>query len=423
MKAVVLAAGEGQRLRPLTLTRPKHMISVGGRPLLEYPLVALGEAGIKEVLLIVKYKAEKIKEHLGDGAKFGLKIEYALQKGLRGTADAVNTAKNYVDDDFLVLSGDHLLTPNVIRSVISLHGREKPAATLAAVHVEQPEHFGIFTLDRDRVVKIIEKPPPEVAAGNLANAAVYVFSPEIFDAIRQTGTSLRGELEITDSIRLLIEDGKTVLAAKISSEEWMDIGKPWDLLDANRRVLMRVKREILGSVEENVHLEGSVFVGESTRIRSGSYIEGPAYIGEGSDIGPNCYIRPYTSIGRHVRVGNACEVKNSIILDRVHIAHLSYIGDSIIGEGCNLGAGFISANIRFDSAPVKMRIKEDVVDSGKRKIGVIVGDDARTGLGVLSMPGVKIGCNSWIGPNIVVHRDVPPDTIMVLKQQLEERRR
>ncbi|MEM3040633.1 MAG: sugar phosphate nucleotidyltransferase [Nitrososphaerota archaeon] len=423
MKAVVLAAGEGQRLRPLTFTRPKHMIPIGGKPLLEHLLVALKEAGINEVLVVVHYRVEQIKDYFGDGSKLGMRINYAFQKEMRGTADAFGFAENYVDGDFLAAYGDLLVTSGVIKSVLQLHNEVKPAATLAAVHVEHPEHYGILKTEGQEVVGIVEKPSPGVAADNPVNAGVYVFSRDIFEAIRQTGTSPRGEREITDSIRQFIEEGELVLAAKIPAEEWLDVGKPWDLLEANMRVLTRIKPEILGSVEDNVHLKGQIFVSEGATIRSGTYIEGPAFIGEASDIGPNCYIRPYTSIGRNVRIGNACEIKASIIMDSAHIGHLSYVGDSVIGEGCNLGAGTITANLRLDDGTVKMRIKGEVVDSGRRKMGVFMGDNVKTGIGTLLMPGKTIGCNCWIGPNLVVNEDVQSDSILILKQQIERRSR
>jgi len=397
------------------------MIQIAGKPLLEHLLVALSEAGIEDVLIVVHYKAEQIKDYFGDGSKLGISINYIHQKDVAGTANAFGLVKNLVEDDFLAVYGDLLLTPNVLKSVIKLHKELKPSATLSTLDVEHPEYYGVIETRGQRVVQIVEKPSPEVAAGKPINAGVYVFSPEIFEAIRRTSASPRGEQEITDSIRLLIEDGKTVAAARLPDEEWLDIGNPWNLLDANARVLMHAGSEIMETVEEGAHLSGSVFVSEGAKIRSGAYIEGPVYIGEGSDIGPNCYIRPCTSIGRNVRIGNACEVKNSIIMDRAHIGHLSYIGDSIIGEGCNLGAGFISANLRFDHGTVKMEIKGEVVDSGREKIGVIMGDNVKTGVGALFMPGVKVGCNSWIGANIVVHRDVPSDTILVLKQQVDQR--
>ncbi|MEM2593889.1 MAG: DapH/DapD/GlmU-related protein, partial [Candidatus Bathyarchaeia archaeon] len=204
-------------------------------------------------------------------------------------------------------------------------------------------------------------------------------------------------------------------------DEWLDIGRPWDLFDANMRVLKTIRPEILGKVEEGAHIRGPAFIGEETIVRSGSYIEGPVFIGDGCDIGPNCYIRSYTSIGRNVRIGNACEVKNSILMDNVHVGHLSYVGDSIIGENCNLGAGFISANLRFDKRTIRMRVRGEVIDTGRTKMGVIMGDNVMTGVGALFMPGVTVGCNCWIGPNIVVYDDVPPNTILILEQQVKHR--
>ncbi|NHJ31407.1 MAG: glucose-1-phosphate thymidylyltransferase, partial [Asgard group archaeon] len=184
-------------------------------------------------------------------------------------------------------------------------------------------------------------------------------------------------------------------------------------------LLRVVKPEIHGQVEKGAHLSGLVHIAKGARIRSGAYVVGPVIIGEDSDIGPNCFIRPHTSIGRNVRVGNACELKNSIIMNGTHVGHLSYVGDSILGEGCNLGAGTIVANLRFDNKTVKMEMKSKIVDTRRTKMGIIFGDNVKTGVGTLFMPGVKVGCNSWIGPNIVVKKDVTSNTILTLKQQLE----
>jgi bifunctional UDP-N-acetylglucosamine pyrophosphorylase/glucosamine-1-phosphate N-acetyltransferase len=177
-----------------------------------------------------------------------------------------------------------------------------------------------------------------------------------------------------------------------------------------------------GIIEDSVHLIGSVTIEEGVRVRSGAYIEGPAFIGQESDIGPNCYIRPHTHIGRSVHIGNACEVKNSIIMDRTKIGHLSYVGDSIICEECNFGAGTVIANYRFDARPVKMMVKDEVSSTGKIKLGVFLGDSVKTGINATLMPGVKIGNNCWIGPNVIVYRDVPPNTRVVLKQEIEQRK-
>jgi bifunctional UDP-N-acetylglucosamine pyrophosphorylase/glucosamine-1-phosphate N-acetyltransferase len=421
MKAVILAAGEGVRLQPVTSTRPKHLIKVGGRPILEHCLNVLKSSGIDEALIVVHYMADQIRQHFGNGEKFGLRIEYVEQKTIAGTGNAVSAVEPYVKDAFLLVYGDLLFTTEAVKKVITLHQKEKPVATLAVVPVERPENYGIVELENEMQIKrIIEKPKREETLSNLANAGIYVFSTEIFGKIRETSASIRGELEITDAISLLLNE-KTILASKLSLDDWMDIGRPWDLLEANRWVLARMKHKVGGLIEEGAHLVGPVTVAESARVRSGSYIEGPTFIDEDSDIGPNCYIRPCTSIGKKVRVGNACEIKNSIIMDNAHVGHLSYVGDSILGEHCNLGAGTVTANYRLDAGTIKMMVRDKIVDSDRTKLGAILGDNVKAGINALFMPGVKVGVNSWVGPNLIVERDLPSNTIALLKQSVEKR--
>ncbi len=421
MKAVILAAGEGIRLRPLTLTRPKHLIPIGGKPLLEHILDSLKAAGLNEALIIVHYMADKLQQFFGDGSSFGMELKYTLQKEVRGTADAAGLAKSYVNEDFLLIYGDLVVAPNVITKVISSHEEEKPAVTMAVAPVEHPEHYGIVKLDDSRVTDIVEKPSPEGAPTNLANAGIYALSPEIFEKIEQTTPSKRDEREITDSLRLLIQEKKALLALQVPSEEWLDVGRPWDLLEANRRILSWMEPTFSGEIEEGAHLIGPVAIAKGARIRSGAYIEGPVFIDKNSDIGPNCYIRPHTSIGKNVRIGNGCEIKNSLIMDKNHIGHLSYVGDSVIGEDCNLGAGTTVANFRLDGKTVKMMIKDEVVDSERRKLGVVIGDGVKTGINTLFMPGVKVGHNCWIGPNLVINRDVSSNAFLLLKQEIAQR--
>jgi len=420
MKAVILSAGEGIRLRPLTLTRPKHLIPIGGKPLLEHLLTSIKTAGIEEVLIVIHYMGEQIQSFFGDGSKFGLQLQYVPQKEMSGTADAISTIEPFVENDFLLIYGDLLITPNVIKQVLHSHAKEKPTTTMAVVPVKHPENYGIVKLDGPHVKEILEK-PSNGAPTNLANAGIYVFSTEIFQKIRQTTPSSRGELEITDSLHLLLEEKKSVLAVTVSSEEWLDVGRPWDLFEANERALSQTKPVVEGEIEDGAHLIGQVSVARNARIRSGVYIRGPAFIGENSDIGPNCYIRPYTSVGKHARIGNACEIKNSIILDETRIGHLSYVGDSVIGGACNLGAGTVVANYRLDGKTVKMVVKDEVVDSRRTKLGVILGDRVKTGINSLFMPGVKVGHDSWIGPNVAVYRDVPSNTRVLLKQEIEQK--
>lgn len=410
MKAVLLAAGEGVRMRPLTSTRSKHMIFLAGKPILEHCLLSLTEAGFKEALVVVGYERELIKQYFGNGSKFGMRLNYIEQERVSGTANAIQLAEDYVEDEpFLATYGDLLITPRALRVLLSKHKAEA-AVTISIVPVSHPEQYGTVKLKDDKIISIVEKPKISSAPSNLANAGIYIFTSEIFSRIKRTKHSPRREFEVTDSIRLLIKDESPVTVAEIDPDDWMDIGRPWDLLEANKRVLQRAKLRIEGEVEDGAHLFGPVGVGVNARIRSGAYIEGPVSIDGDSDIGPNCYIRPYTSIGKKVRIGNGCEIKNSIVMDSTHIGHLSYVGDSVIGARCNFGAGTITANLRLDEKPIKVMVKDKPIDSGLRKLGMFAGDNVKTGINVSFMPGVKVGPNTLIGPSVSVYRDLPQKT-------------
>jgi UDP-N-acetylglucosamine diphosphorylase / glucose-1-phosphate thymidylyltransferase / UDP-N-acetylgalactosamine diphosphorylase / glucosamine-1-phosphate N-acetyltransferase / galactosamine-1-phosphate N-acetyltransferase len=421
MKAVLLAAGEGVRLLPITATRPKHLIKVGGKPILQFCLEAVKNAGVTEVVVVTHYMGDAIRRYFGDGGEMGMKIIYVGQEKVLGTGNAAAVAEPLVDGDFVLVYGDLLFGVDAVKDVLKQFKHGKTAAVMGVVPVDKPENYGIIEFDPEKKVKrIVEKPAAGKVPSNLANAGVYAFSTEVFDKLKHTKASVRGEWELTDAVTMLAKEG-TVLAAELSKEDWFDVGRPWDLLDANNWALKRMKHEVLGTVEQGAHLIGPVSVAESARIRSGAYIQGPSFIGEECDVGPNCFIRPSTSLGRGVRVGNACEVKNSIIMDHTHVGHLSYVGDSIFGEHCNLGAGTITANYRLDGGSIKMRVKGQLVNSGRRKLGAVFGDNVKTGIKSLFMPGVKVGVNCWVGPNFMVERDLPADSMAFLKQSSQVR--
>jgi bifunctional UDP-N-acetylglucosamine pyrophosphorylase/glucosamine-1-phosphate N-acetyltransferase len=367
---------------------------------------------------------DAIRSHFGDGEKLGLQLSYVEQKEILGTGNAAEVAKPYVDGDFVLIYGDLLFGQDSVKDVVAQFKKGKTAAVMAVVPVARPENYGIIEQDIDGNVKrIVEKPAAGKEPSNLANAGIYAFSKDVFDKLKQTKVSVRGEWELTDAITMLAEEGKTVLAAQLSTDDWFDVGRPWDLLDANNWALKRMDSKVLGTIEQGAHLIGPVTVEESARIRSGAYIEGPVFIDEEADVGPNCYIRSGTSLGKKTRVGNGCEIKNSILMDGTHAGHLSYIGDSILGEKCNLGAGTIMANLRFDDGRIKMMVKDKLVDTGRRKLGAVLGDNVKTGIKSLFMPGVKVGANTWVGANFMVERDLPANTIALIKQNTETKRK
>jgi UDP-N-acetylglucosamine diphosphorylase/glucosamine-1-phosphate N-acetyltransferase len=420
MKAVLLAAGAGERLLPITATRPKHLIKVTGKPILQFCLEAVKKAGIDEAIIVTHYMGESIRSYFGDGVELGLKLSYVKQKAILGTGNAAEVAEPFIDSDFVLIYGDLLFGQDAVTDVLEQFKKGKSSSVMGVVPVDRPENYGIIEKDTDgKVKRLVEKPAAGKAPSNLANAGIYAFSKDVFDKIKKTNSSVRGEWELTDAITLLAKEGKTVLAAQLSKDDWFDVGRPWDLLDANIWALKRMEHRVLGTVEQGAHLIGPVTVADSARIRSGAYIEGPAFIDEEADVGPNCYLRSGTSLGKKVRVGNACEIKNSILMDGTHVGHLSYVGDSILGEKCNIGAGTIFANYRFDSGSIKMMVKNQVVNTGRRKLGAVLGDNVKTGIKSLFMPGVKVGANTWVGANFMVERDLPSDTITLLKQNCE----
>ncbi len=417
MKAVILAAGEGVRLLPVTATRPKHLIRVGGKAILEHCLDTLKANGITEAVIVTHYMSEAIRTFFGDGSNFGFKIQYVEQEKVLGTGNAASVAEPYLDGEFVLIYGDLLFSAEAVKTVLETYKNGKASAVMAVVAVDKPESYGIIELGEGKNIKcIVEKPKREAAPSNLANAGLYIFGKEVFEVLRWVKKSVRGEYELTDAVTTMAEMGKEVLAAEIAKGDWFDVGRPWDLLEANAWALRRMEHHVLGNIEEGAHLIGPVTVAETARVRSGAYIEGPCFIAEGADVGPNCFIRPCTSVGKNARVGNACEVKNTIIMDGTHVGHLSYVGDSILCEKCNLGAGTITANLRFDDGNIKMQIKDKVVNTGRRKLGAILGDNVKTGIGALFMPGVKVGNNTWVGAGFMVERDLPPNTIATAKQ-------
>lgn len=416
MKGVLLTAGEGTRMRPLTLTRPKTMLQVGGKPILQYNLEALRDAGIKDIIMVVGYKKEAIEDYFEDGSSFGVNIDYITQEKRLGTAHAINSARDMIDDEFIVLNGDIIVDPELIVDLIAKYESEETSSILMLTEVEDPSSFGVVEIENDIIKNIIEKPAPGEAPSNLINAGIYLFDKTIFDAIDSTEKSERGEYEITDSLKIQMNENKIVRGLK-SNNKWIDVGRPWELLNVNEHFISEMEEDIQGEIEEGVTIHGKIILGKNSIIRSGTYILGPVFIGEGCDIGPNSYLRKYTYLGNNVNVGNAVEIKNSIIMDGTNVNHLSYVGDSVIGANCNVAAGTNIANLRFDNKNVKMKIKGEKFDCGIRKLGAVFGDNVKTGINSSFNPGVKVGINSAVGSGTIIYEDIPSNTLVLVKQE------
>ncbi|MBI3040620.1 MAG: NTP transferase domain-containing protein, partial [Chloroflexi bacterium] len=275
MKAVILAAGEGHRMRPLTYTRPKVMLPIANKPILEHLLIEAGKAGIRQFIFIVGYHDEQVRQYFGSGDRWKVKIDYCTQRKQLGTADALRMVEGLVEGNFLMLNGDIVVDHKDIAGLIN--GKVN---TMSVVEVEDTRDLGMVELREGRVVHIYEK--VEKAPSHMANAGLYLFTPEMFVAISRTAKSPRGEYEITDSLQWLIDQGSGVSYQKI--DYWLDLSYPWELLPANESLLAGIEAQNLGEVEENVVMKGVVSVGKGTTVKSGAYIVGPVLIGQNCEI-------------------------------------------------------------------------------------------------------------------------------------------
>ncbi len=400
MQAIILAAGEGSRMRPLTTKMPKVMLPIAGRPLLEHIILRSKEAGLDSFVLVVGYGADSVRSHFGDGSRLGVKISYAVQEKQLGTGHALMAAEGQAEDRFMVLNGD------VLPDAGSLKEMAGKVAAVSAIRVDDAKRYGVFVQEGGIFRSVVEK--SENPPSNLANAGIYLFEKSIFDDLRALPLSERGEYELTDGLNRAA--GRESIRI-VELKSWLEIGRPWDILAANEILLKGLQPQILGEVEAGATLKGNVSVGRGTVVRSGAYIVGPVMIGEDCDIGPNCYIRPTTCIGNSVRVGNAVEVKNSAIMNGTKIGHLTYVGDSVIGERCNFGAGTICSNLRHDKGNIKSYIKGQKTDSMRRKLGVIMGESVMTGINTTIYPGTVIESGFRGLPAEIIRGLVSPERV------------
>ncbi len=402
MNCIVLAAGEGKRLRPLTFTRPKVMVPVANKPILEWTLENARNAGCTKFIFVVGYKSEMVRNYFGDGERWDVAIEYVNQGKAIGTAHAVGMTKKFAADDFIVLSGDTIVGSDGIKNIL------RKGMRIGICEVENASEYGVVEVKGNKVKKIYEK--MEEPFTTTINAGIYHLNKKIFDAIEKTEKSMRGEYELTDSLNILLEKEEIGYA---HLKKWVDIAYPWDLLDANKKILEEMESINQGKVEKGAVLREKVIIGEGSVILHGAYIEGPVIIGKNCKIGPNCYIRPHTSIEDECHVGNACEIKNSVIMKNTKIPHQTYVGDSVIGQNCNLGAGTKIANLRFDKKNIFVWSNGKRIGTGRKKLGAIIGDNVQTGINASINVGSMIGNNVFVGPSAVAWGEIEPHTTVM----------
>jgi UDP-N-acetylglucosamine diphosphorylase/glucosamine-1-phosphate N-acetyltransferase len=388
-QAVILAAGEGQRLRPFTLTRPKAMLAIADKPILQFVVESLVAAGIRDIICVVGYRKEQVYDYMGSGEIFGAEITYVTQGAQLGTAHALATVREEVAAEFLVLPGDNLIEPGTIADFLQV----KPNAMLVK-RVNEPLRYGVVNIQGDEVKDILEK--PRETESNLVNTGIYAFTRDIFRFVEAV-------LDIPDALNNAIAEGNSIKAVETGGT-WLDVVYPWDIITLNNAILKNSVINLGGKIEAGVFLRGNVEVGEGTVIRSGSSIQGPVVIGAGCDIGPHVCILPATSIGDNVVISSFSEVKNSVIGNDVNIGTGCIVSDSVIDKGCVIRGRFTAVG---GQSEVRINGETPAID-----VGVIMGEECQVASNVTVQPGAIIGNYCEIQMSKVITGKLPDRSLV-----------
>jgi len=333
MKGIILHGGHGTRLRPLTHTGPKQLLAIANRPMSQYALEDLHQAGITDIAIIIgNVYPDKVKEFYGDGKKFGVKITYIFQDKPKGISHAIRLCKDFIGKEkFVVYLGDNVLRAGLV-NYTKKFASSKADAMILLCKVDDPSRFGIAELDGKKIKKIVEK--PKNPASNLAVIGVYFLTPKIFEIIDKLKPSWRGELEITDALQMMMDNGLTIQYDTVTGW-WKDTGTPDDILHANKLILDTIGTPNQFALNEGSKVQGKIVIGKNSSISRDSFVTGPAIIGDHCTIGPSARIGPYVSIGNNSVLKN-CDVENSIIMDGCKINSKIHITDSIVAHGSEI---------------------------------------------------------------------------------------
>lgn len=384
MQAIILAAGEGLRVRPLTRSRPKAMIPVANRPIIEYVIEALLKNGIRDIIVVVGYRKEQVIRFLNG---LEVPVDVVVQEKQLGTAHALLCAESKIKGDFLILPGDNYIDPESIAKI-----KDIPNAILVKEH-PNPSNFGVVLLKNGLVAEIVEK--PEHSPSFLVSTGIYSLNRSFLPYIRGN--------DITDAISAMIHDGGRIEA--VTADDWQDAIFAWDLLKMNRQLLKRIPRAWEGSASRQATIHGQVCIGKGTTIGPNTIITGPVVIGNDCVIGPNCCIMPDTSIGSRVKVDPFTIIRDSIIMDDTAIGSHSMMTDTVIGERCTLADHTsVSADCGL------MDIEGCTIRS---KFGAVLGDNMIGGPFIVYKNCV-IGNNVTIeGQKNISSRNIPDSSMVI----------
>lgn len=386
--AVVLAGGEGRRLRPLTANRPKPMLRAGDRPILAHVFNSLIEAGVEEIHVVIGYRGERVQNHFGpthDGAD----LEYHRQETQLGSGHALLQAAGAVEEPFIVANGDQLTEPSLVGDVAAAHEASNPAATVGVVRTSDASRYGAVTLEGDELVELVERPDDDEY--RLLNAGVYAFGAGFFDVLAETPRE-QGSISLPAAVERVVDDEESVVRGVRTEGFWTDATYPWDLLAASRNVLSR------GWIERP-EPEPECWVADTARVHDDAVLRGPVVVGPDTVVGPGAIVGPYTGVGRNVTVSANAVVRNSIVDDDARIGPNATLADAVLGQGVRCGAGTVVAD-----GPADVRIGTTVHE--EKQLGGVLADRATLGAGAVVSPGVLIGGDATVEEGVRVRTNV-----------------
>ena len=400
MQAVILAAGESSRFWPLNI-KHKSLLKIMGRPLIWHTIEYLKLVGTDDLVIIQGPKRD-IEEDLKN-YDLGLDAHYVVQETPKGMGDAILQAKDFLKEQYFVSNAERI---DGGRYAEILFGKQKSSGVnlvLFGIKTDKPWLFGIADLERDKVKNIIEKPEKGKEPSDIRVIGTYLLPKKFLDYYKRVAEH---QYAFEDALSLYMKENDVRMV--ITEMEIPSLKHPWDLFRTNKLLMdkfLRAEIKKSAQISKNVVIEGNVYIGENTKVFEGAVIKGPVYIGDNCVIGNNSLIREYTNLENNVLIGAFAEVTRSIFQEDIH-THSGYFGDSIFGRGCRLGAGNITANVRIDRSEIKSVVKGEKIGTGLSSLGVIMGENSKTGIHCSLMPGILIGSNCNIGPNSVVFENI-----------------
>lgn len=413
MQAIILAAGESSRFRPLSEGKHKSLVKIMGKPLIEWTIEAVKRAGVKNII-IIQSPDSNLEKHLGDGSLFGVKLSYLVQEEAKGMGNAVMKAESLIEEDYFFVLNPYIFNAD---EFLNLMAEKKKSANadlvLLGTKTDKPWRYGILDIKDDKVISIVEKPRAGEQPSDIKVVGIYLLPKDFFGYYKRVKEH---DYAYEDALALYMKERNVKVV--ITEKTTPTLKYPWDLFGVNKMIMDNFIKERKidesAKIAKNVIIDGPVLIEENVTIFENAVIKGPCYIGKGCKIGNNALIRDYTNLEDGVLIGANAEVVRSIFEARSHI-HSGYLGDSIIGEDARIGAGIITANVKIDRQEIRPKVKGKEIETKLTSLGMIIGSGAHFGIGVKTMPGIMVGSHSVIGPGSTVMKNVPSDSVFYNK--------